>query len=224
MWYRSQLVYSWRYFSEREQCPCHYTTKTKTNPKGYKQEGIQACRKTCYWVIVTYSLLLSCHCILSFNKTWANLFFFFTVSVVFLWKVSDGIMNVIHNVIILQCNIITSSFSALQLPRHNLLAKINKLLGVSRFLLCHRPYCYRDGPVLRHLTGSSDPSWEAKKEGALLLHFMSPFPQKRVLLGKALFLIAKAVNSLTDQAAGVVPENIPLPLNDLEFTWVTIMH
>lgn len=51
--------------------------QTKTNkkrmPKGYKQETVQACCKTCYWVIVTYSLLLSCHCILSFNKIWAGL-------------------------------------------------------------------------------------------------------------------------------------------------------
>lgn len=54
--------------------------KKKWMPKGYKQETSQACCKTCYWVIVTYSLLLSCHCILSFNKIWANfflLFFFF---------------------------------------------------------------------------------------------------------------------------------------------------
>lgn len=71
-----------------------------------------------------------------------GLFYFFAISVVFFWKVSDDIMNIIHNVIILQCNTITSSFSPLQLPRHNLLAKINKFLGVSRFLLCHRPYCY----------------------------------------------------------------------------------
>ena len=179
-------------------------------PKGYKQETTQACCKTCYWVIVTYSLLLSCHCILSFNKIWAN--FFFSVSLVFFWKVSDGIMNVIHNVIILHCNIITSSFSPLQLPRHNLLAKINKFLGVSRFLLCYRPHCYWDIPTLRHLMNSSDHSWEARKEGtASSFRVCCPFPYKRVQLGKALFLIAKAVNSLTDQTARLVPETYLCP-------------
>lgn len=139
-------------------------------------------------------------------------FFFFAISVVVFWKVSDGIMNVIHNVIILHCDIITSSFSPLQLPRHNLLAKINKFLGVSRFLFCYRPYCYWDIPTPRHLTNSSGHSWEAGKEGTgSSFHVFAPFPYKRVLLGKALFLIAKAVNSLTDRTAGLVPETYLCP-------------
>lgn len=100
-------LYSW---SEHEQCPCHYMTKNEKKrkgkkPKGYKQEATKTFYTTCYWLIVTCSLLLSCHCILNFNKIWANIRgHFFAISGIFFWKVSNGILNVIHNVMILQCD------------------------------------------------------------------------------------------------------------------------
>lgn len=100
-------LYSW---SEHKQCPCHYMTKNEKQrkekkPKRYKKETTKAFYTTCYWVIVTCSLLLSCHCILNFNKIWANIRGnFFAVSGIFFWKVSNGIVDVIHNVMILQCD------------------------------------------------------------------------------------------------------------------------
>lgn len=65
-----------------------------------------------------------------------------------------------------------------------------------------------DISVLRHLTNISGRSWEA-----LGLNFMSSFLSlpKGSCLVRLVFLTAQAVNSLTDQTAGVVPETYLCP-------------
>lgn len=186
----------------------------KKKPKGYKQETIEAFYTTYYWVIVTYSLQLSCHCTLSFNKEWANIrgsFLLYQESSFGMYLMALWMLFIM----LWYCNVTmnTSSLSSLHLPRHNLLARIHKFLGV-KILDLPQPLCYWGISVPRHLTNSSGCSWEA-----VVLNFMSSFLslRKGSCLVRLLFLAAKAVNSLTDQTAGVVPET-PLPLNELEFT------
>lgn len=78
--------------------------------------------------------------------------------------------------------------------------------------------------MLRHLVNSSGHSGEERKVGTgTSFHVLSAFPNKRMLLGNTLCLIAKALNSLRDHTAGSISET-PLPLCDLESTWVTQVH
>lgn len=137
----------------------------KKEKEGKKAKRIQATIKAlytaCYWVIVTYSLLLSCHCILIFNKIWASI----RGSFLLYQEPSFGMyLTALWMLLIMlwYCNVTisTSSLSSLHLPRHNLLARIRKFLGV-KILCLLQPYCYWDISVPRHLTNSSGHTWAA---------------------------------------------------------------
>lgn len=111
--------------------------RKKKKPKGYRQETIEAFYTRCYWVIVTYCLLLSCHCILSFNKIWPNIrgiFLLYQESSFGKYPMALWMLFIM----LWYCSVTisTSSLSPLHLPRQNLFARIHKFLGVSRFLIC----------------------------------------------------------------------------------------